>query len=233
MQGQHIRLTKKYANYLDWTLEDTPRVFYVGKGVESRVNGSHKRMRNGLHAHLSHTLGIRREVVFETDDESEAYTHERELIAEHKTYAGGGDGWWGANLDLGGEGGRNTPKTPEHRAKIGNAHRGVPKSPEHCQAMSASAKVKEFTLAHRANIGAGSARCAATPEGRAARSQGAVAANAKRWSKPRTPEEYERFRAGLRLRSERAVVKKFHRLAHTWFTRLRKPSPVPGERSPT
>jgi hypothetical protein len=204
MKRKHITLSMRYAVYVDWTLETSPRRFYVGKGIESRVNGSQKQLRNQLHANISNCHGIKREIVFETNNEIEAFAKEHELVLEFKTYAFGGDGWWGANFDLGGQGGMSTPKRPEHRAKIGLAHRGVPKSPAHCVAMSEAARIKDFTPEHRRNIGLGSARYAATPEGLAARRRGAATANKKRWGAYR-----------------------FRKSSHLWFKRSVPTSTMP------
>lgn len=63
-------------------------------------------------------FGFRRTIVFETLDEELAYSTEAKLVSFYKTYAHGGEGWWGANLDLGGRGGLGTPKSLSHRQKL-------------------------------------------------------------------------------------------------------------------
>lgn len=78
-----FKLTRKYANYVDWTTDVMPRPFYVGKGVENRVNSL---VRSDHHRAIVAKHGIRREIVFETDDEAECLTREAELVAEHHTY---------------------------------------------------------------------------------------------------------------------------------------------------
>jgi hypothetical protein len=104
--------------YVDWTLEIDPRRFYVGKGNRGRVYATQSGARNALHGHFVRKYGLHRTIMFETLDEHEAYAVERHLIKLYKTFAHGGEGWFGANLDMGGMGGESTPKSLEHRQKI-------------------------------------------------------------------------------------------------------------------
>lgn len=198
---ERIKLTKKFAVYVDYTGEIVPRPFYVGKGTEWRVND--RRSRNVLYRNIREKHGgMQRTIVFETDNEAEAYVKETAFVMFHRTYARGGESWWGANGDLGGKGGPSCPKSAEHREKIQRSLRDVSKSSAHCQAMSASAKMKEFTAVHRANIGIGSARYAATSEGYEVRRRAAVTANTNRWAAYR-----------------------FRRAAHRWFTQSPRSAP--------
>lgn len=102
------------------------RVFYVGKGKGDRIFDHDKEARQG---HQCHKCNIIRKIwrqgktyqryyVFTTTDEDEAYTHERELIAQYgrKNLA---------NLTDGGEGLRNP--APEVRERLAAPNRG--KSP--------------------------------------------------------------------------------------------------------
>jgi hypothetical protein len=89
----------KFKVYIDYTTEQIPRPFYVGKGHHRRVKLF---SRNKLHTAISNKYGFDRRVVFETDDEQEAFVKEIELIAEHNTYVYSGG--WGANFTRGGEG---------------------------------------------------------------------------------------------------------------------------------
>ncbi len=174
-----FKLVHKYAVYIDYTCELTQRPFYVGKGTQSRVN---RRERNGLHKGISQTHGRERRVVFETNDAAEAYAHERVLIAEYKTYAYGGEGWWGANLDLGGQGGPDTPKTLEHREKIRQAHIGRKCSDAHRRAMSEGGKGKTLDTDHRRKISESTKRSYKdNPTLQASRRLGAKIANQRRW----------------------------------------------------
>ena len=94
-----------YKVYVDYTIEDHPRPFYVGKGKSCRLR---LKERNQLHSRISEKYGCERRVVFETDVEQEAFDKERELIAEYDTYVYGPG--WGANFTLGGEGTSGHPK---------------------------------------------------------------------------------------------------------------------------
>lgn len=97
-----ITLTHKFAAYVDWTLEDQPRPFYVGKGNQDRVN--ERVRRNRYYINIAKKYGVQRRVVMENDDENVVFAMETQLIQEHKTYVYGGPEFWGANMTLGGEG---------------------------------------------------------------------------------------------------------------------------------
>lgn len=98
-------MVMKFRVYVDYTTEEIPRPFYVGKGTERRLRII---SRNKLHAAIAAKYGFDRRVVFETDDELAAHEKERELIAEHNTFVY--DGGWGANFTRGGEGTSGHPK---------------------------------------------------------------------------------------------------------------------------
>ncbi len=91
----------KFKTYVDYTLEEFPRPFYVGKGIASRVMTF---KRNKLHKSIANKYGISRQIVFETNDEKEALAKEIELISLYKTHVNGETGRWGANFTKGGEG---------------------------------------------------------------------------------------------------------------------------------
>lgn len=118
-----------YYVYVDWTMEETPRPFYVGKGQQRRIENI--RPRNKLHENLAKKHGLDRRIEFSSSIEEESYTKERELIAQYKTYVYGGEGYWGANFTWGGDGvrGKHPSLKPHHKEAIGraNAH---PKSEE-------------------------------------------------------------------------------------------------------
>ena len=87
---ERITLTHKFAIYVDFTGEDSPRPFYVGKGTEWRVND--RRSRNAIYRSIREKYGgMQRTIVFETDDETIAYDKEVEFIALYRTYTRGGD----------------------------------------------------------------------------------------------------------------------------------------------
>ncbi len=74
---------KLFFVYVDWTLEETPRAYYVGKGNSTRVK---KVDRNKKHAFVSKNLGHRREIIWETWDEKAAFELEIQKIKEHNTF---------------------------------------------------------------------------------------------------------------------------------------------------
>lgn len=114
-----IRLAKKYAVYVDWTTEEVPRAFYVGKGMLKRVQGLR---RNRRHHMLSERYGIRREIVEWFDNEDGALTRETELIVEHKTHY---YTWkWGANFKLRDTGKNGVTQSDESNAKRSQALKG-------------------------------------------------------------------------------------------------------------
>ncbi len=128
LKSHPINLSKAYGVYVDYTLEATPRAFYVGKGQQARVRSVR---RNKHHTNISQKHGVRRVLVFETDDHVEAATKEVELIAFHKTYVYGEGHTFGANYTIGGEGapGRKYKATPETRQKISDVQRGKKRGP--------------------------------------------------------------------------------------------------------
>lgn len=140
MKSHPIRLSKAYGVYVDWTVEDPPRAFYVGKGQQARVKSV---KRNVHHTRISEKHGIRRELVLETDDPTEAAAREVELIASLKTYVHAADYVFGANHTAGDEGapGRKYKPTSEALKRQSEAQRGKKRgqqSPDHRAAISAS-----------------------------------------------------------------------------------------------
>lgn len=109
----------RFKVYIDFTTEECPRPFYIGKGNSTRVADL---KRNRLHTSISNKYGITRQIVFETDDEQEAFAKERELITEHNTcvYI---EGSWGANFTMGGEGLSGMKHSEESRRKNSESNR--------------------------------------------------------------------------------------------------------------
>lgn len=97
--------------YLDWTLEDVPRCFYVGKGDDKRVR---KRDRNEFWKRVAAKYGWRREIVLATKDPKFVENKEREWIVQMGTYHYDRSDGWGCNFTRGGD--------------IGGAHFGHPHS---------------------------------------------------------------------------------------------------------
>lgn len=106
----------KFKVYVDYTQEETPRPFYVGKGSAARVKYI---PRNQLHESIMRKYGLDRRIEFETDDEQEAFAVETELIAKYHTLMNHEPGQWGANFTAGGDGNSGWVPSEETRRKIG------------------------------------------------------------------------------------------------------------------
>ena len=106
--------------YVDYT--DDGRPFYVGKGNESRVK---EKERNSDWKVIAEQFGWRRETVYASRDENDAYAAEKWLVAYHDTFRG-----WGANLNEGGRGQKSGWKhTAEARAVMSAFQRGREHAP--------------------------------------------------------------------------------------------------------
>lgn len=155
-----------FFTYVDWTLEDVSRPFYVGKGDLKRTQ---RVERNPYWKNIAAKHGWRREIVLATKDESFAFEEEKRRIAELGTFEDGTPGRWGANLTEGGEGAsgykhtdetrmllsglrkgkspwnKGVPHSDDTRAKVSNANKGrvlPPRSDEHRAKLSALRKGK-------------------------------------------------------------------------------------------
>jgi len=87
--------------YIDYTLEENPRPFYVGKGNANRIENYN---RNKHHTNIKTKYGIRREIVYQSLDEDDAFLTEIILIKEHNTFVHDTSYTFGANYTRGGEG---------------------------------------------------------------------------------------------------------------------------------
>lgn len=125
--------------YVDYTLEESPRPFYVGKGNEDRVN---LMKRNPRHTAIAEAYGMRREIVMTTIVEQVALNREIELIAQLMTRDDLGG--WGANFTDGGDGTSGWVPSEETRRKISQANRGHRHTAEARRKMSENRK-KNFT----------------------------------------------------------------------------------------
>lgn len=124
-------MNKIFFVYLDWTLEDIPRCFYVGKGDVKRVK---RRERNVYWKNIATKFGWRREKILATRDETYSYEQEIDWIARMRTYEGAGEGCWGANLTIGGSGvmtGRKHNETTLIKMRGINHHCYSKFGPEH------------------------------------------------------------------------------------------------------
>jgi hypothetical protein len=228
-----LTLTKQYGVYVDSTIDGKP--YYVGKGNLKRVNQRH---RNSLHRYFSEEHGFTRRIAFETDDEKEALLTEEKLVAELKTYAHGGEGWWGANLTRGGE--TSPAKDPVVAAKISRSKMGHSVSAE-CRAKF-GATIKQLYIddpSLRWRVGSSMRGKHHTPETRErmklshkrrapisdetrqrlreASRRNADARRAAGYVHPKHTEASKRLIAEKALRWR--ALERFHRRAHRWFTR--------------
>jgi hypothetical protein len=140
----------QFHTYVDWTLEDVPRPFYVGKGNEDRVRNPE---RNTKHRYVRKHYGYHREIVFVSNNERECLTKEIELIAEHHTYSH--DPYASdvaCNFTLGGEGVAGLRHSEESRRKISLALAGKTLSPEHREKLAEANRGKPFAEERCRNI---------------------------------------------------------------------------------
>jgi hypothetical protein len=82
-------MTKIFYVYADYTKEKEPHIFYIGKGIEARLkklNRPTKNTKNKLSKHdaIIKKYGIERKILFQTENEKEAFNKEIELIAFYK-----------------------------------------------------------------------------------------------------------------------------------------------------
>jgi hypothetical protein len=104
--------------YIDFTNEESPRPFYIGKGLLKRVQ---KIKRNIVWQHMTEKYGQNRHIIFFTNDELTSLDVERFFIKEYNTFRG-----WGANLTEGGEGasGYRYIHSPESKQKMSELRKG-------------------------------------------------------------------------------------------------------------
>lgn len=113
-----------YYTYVDWTVEPTPRPFYVGKGTLERVQLVARR--NPRHTAIRKAYGFRREVVFSSENEVDALEREKQLIIELNTRDD--HGGWGANFTEGGSGVKGRNHDEQTKRRISETTRGRKKS---------------------------------------------------------------------------------------------------------
>lgn len=113
---------KQFHVYEDWTLEGTPRCFYVGKGDDDRIVRS---KRNAQHSQIVKELGFDRRIVLTTESETLTFDEERRLIIERHTHPGDPEyNGIGCNMTLGGQGNSGRIVSTETRTKISAAKKG-------------------------------------------------------------------------------------------------------------
>ena len=143
----------EFYTYIDWTLENTPRPFYVGKGCENRVRYPE---RNNKHRHVRNAHGFRREIVFTSGDEKECFAREVNLIAEYHTYVNDPlSSDVACNFTLGGEGVAGWHHRSDSKERIGNASRERMLDPSNRTRIAESLKGRERSVEHSVNISDG------------------------------------------------------------------------------
>jgi hypothetical protein len=137
--------------YVDYTLEEASRPFYVGKGNDKRI---HNLIRNCVHSNIVEKYGQVRKIVYEVT----ALNYEIELIKQLKTKHGE-EGHWGANLTWGGEGFSGFVMSEESKQKRRNSLTGRKLSEEHITKIREKRKFqtppllgKKFSEIHKQRI---------------------------------------------------------------------------------
>jgi hypothetical protein len=115
--------------YIDWTTEEVPRAFYVGKGCKKRVQ---TRERNEYWKRIANKYGWRREVIMSTKDEQFVFEQEVAWIATMGTYHYDRDDGWGCNFTRGGEGPSGYHHDDVAKKRISETHKGRERSSVWC-----------------------------------------------------------------------------------------------------
>lgn len=109
--------------YEDWTLEEIPRCFYVGKGDDDRIEKLKRS--NRYHCKISNELGQSRVIIASSNNEEQILEIERKIIAERHTYVKDPEyNGIGCNLTKGGQGNSGRVVTLETCQKISQSKRG-------------------------------------------------------------------------------------------------------------
>jgi len=131
-----------FYTYIDWTIEETPRAFYVGKGNLLRIR---KPDRNQKHKYVCENFGFRREIIFSSEIERECLELEILLIKEYHTFYQDelADKEIACNFTTGGDGTSGWVPTFEQKKNISDgikrAHR---EHPEYADKISEKAKIR-------------------------------------------------------------------------------------------
>lgn len=127
-----------FCTYAHYT-KDTNAIFYIGKGSEKRARALCPTHRSTHWNRVKEKHGVKVEILARWALESEAFEHERFLIATFRAI-----GARLVNASTGGEGGATgAPKSQEHRDKIGAAHKGRFVSAETLEKMRQAA-IRQF-----------------------------------------------------------------------------------------
>lgn len=124
---------QRFYGYKHWTLEDTPRCFYVGKGLQRRPFSTSRTHRSRKWHAIVKRFGFRVEICVGPITNEEACAWEIESIVQENTYSmnyshNGID--IACNFTKGGEGAPGRVVSISARQRIGDAQRSKPKSQE-------------------------------------------------------------------------------------------------------
>lgn len=113
---------KLFHVYEDWTVEELPRCFYVGKGDDQRVL---KLKRSCRHTDIVKMFGQERRIVLTSADEMKIFEAERQHIILRHTHPNDPEyNGIGCNMTSGGQGNSGRIILPETKAKISAAKKG-------------------------------------------------------------------------------------------------------------
>lgn len=127
-----MSLDARFYCYKHWTLEETPRCFYVGKGLKYRPFHRKKKERGKKWHAIVEKYGLRVEVCIGPVTNEEACAWEIEQIRLEETFTSD----IGCNFTRGG-GGTTGTKRPDVSARM-----RLPRSEEHRRKVSAAMKGK-------------------------------------------------------------------------------------------
>ena len=128
--------------YIDWTIENPPRPFYVGKG---NINRTRRLKRNVLHERISKKYGIKREIIFESDKEELCLLKEIETISLLKTFVNDENyNQIGCNFTVGGEGTTGHKYSEESKKVLSESRKGIQFSQDHIENLRNSLKGRKL-----------------------------------------------------------------------------------------
>lgn len=134
--------------YVDYTMENHPRPFYVGRGVETRLKSL---CRNNKHTWVKNTLGIQRKAIIRSSDEQETLVYETVLIAaldtfnpDHRDHTD-----IRCNKTTGGEGTVGVKRSERTRALSSYAHKKSGSLPAYREKIAAIMRAKWANPAYR------------------------------------------------------------------------------------
>ena len=131
-----------YYVYVDWTTEEFPRPFYVGKG---NFNRTRRLCRNQFHGRIAKKYGLKREIIFESEDENLCLFKEIEAISSLKTFVNDENyNSIGCNFTIGGEGTSGHKYSEESRKILSESRKGIKFSQDHVEKIRIALKGRKI-----------------------------------------------------------------------------------------